>query len=83
MIKMEDLEEPENTTVSGEPFAVVQTELGWHAFTKTPIEDRDGTKASEVIGRVFTPDEKQNFRDAHAEGLHEDLRREGCPDCFS
>lgn len=30
---------------------------------------------------VLTREEREDMADAHAEGLHDDLPREGCPEC--
>jgi len=30
---------------------------------------------------MITREEAQDMSDAHAEGLHDDLKREGCPEC--
>lgn len=45
------------------------------------FEASDGTRVPVATAKRSSADEARDMADAHAEGLHEDLPREGCPEC--
>lgn len=73
-----DLDPSNMTDTQQLAMTLVAVAHGRDAESPIEVEDKRGHRRTL---RPPTPDEQREFSDAHAEGLHDDLPREGCPEC--
>lgn len=52
-----------------------------HAAHMESIQERTRQAVASVKAMGESIDRSQDFAEAHAEGMHDDLPREGCPEC--